>query len=167
MERSHRPEAQALWCDSADFHFSFPFFITRATTQMFNTDIAAIVPMLCVALAGLAAMAAEAFRGRGERMPIGGLGIVGLVGAAISSVMLWNRNTEGFGVIVADNFGLFVTVTLVIIGVLTIMFSSQVLERDGIPSGEYYCLMLFSIVGMMMMATANDLLVIFIGLEIL
>ena len=134
---------------------------------MFSTDIDAIVPMLCVTLAGLAAMAAEAFRSRGERMPIGGLGIVGLVGAAISSVMLWNRNTEGFGVIVADNFGLFVTMTLVIIGVLTIMFSSQVLERDGIPAGEYYCLMLFSIVGMMMMATANDLLVIFIGLEIL
>jgi len=134
---------------------------------MFNTNLDAIVPMLCVTLAGLAAMAAEAFRSRGERMPIGGLGIVGLVGAAISSVMLWNRNTEGFGVIVADNFGLFVTMTLVIIGVLTIMFSSQVLERDGVPAGEYYCLVLFSIVGMMMMATANDLLVIFIGLEVL
>jgi NADH-quinone oxidoreductase subunit N len=134
---------------------------------MFNTDLDAIVPMLCVTLAGLAAMGAEAFRSPRERMPIGGLGIVGLVGAAISSVMLWNRNTEGFGVIVADNFGLFVTLTLVVIGVLTIMFSSQVLERDGVPSGEYYAVLLFSIVGMMMMATANDLLVIFIALEIL
>jgi NADH-quinone oxidoreductase subunit N len=134
---------------------------------MFNTDLDAIVPMLCVALAGLAAMGAEAFRSPGERMPIGGLGIVGLVGAGVSSVMLWNRNTEGFGVIVADNFGLFVTLTLVIVGVLTIMFSSQVLERDGMPSGEYYSLLLFSIVGMMMMATANDLLVVFIALEVL
>ena len=35
------------------------------------------------------------------------------------------------------------------------------------PAGEYYALVLFSIVGMMMMATANDLLVIFIALEIL
>src|SRR4051812_28506337 len=134
---------------------------------MFNTDLDAIVPMLCVTLAGLAAMGAEAFRSPGERMPIGGLGIVGLIGAAISSVMLWNRNAEGFGVIVADNFGLFVTLTLVIVGVLTIMFSSQVLERDGMPAGEYYAVMLFSIVGMMMMATANDLLVVFIALEIL
>jgi NADH-quinone oxidoreductase subunit N len=134
---------------------------------MFNTDLDAIVPMLCVTLAGLAAMGAEAFRSPGERMPIGGLGIVGLIGAAISSVMLWNRNTEGFGVIVADNFGLFITLTLVVIGILTIMFSSQVLERDGMPSGEYYALLLFSIVGMMMMATANDLLVVFVALEIL
>jgi NADH-quinone oxidoreductase subunit N len=54
-----------------------------------------------------------------------------------------------------------------VIGIMTIMFSSQVLERDGMPSGEYYALVLFSIVGMMMMATANDLLVIFIALEIL
>jgi NADH:ubiquinone oxidoreductase subunit 2 (subunit N) len=76
----------------------------------------------------------------GERIAIGGLGMIGLVGAAISAAMLWNRNAEGFGVIVADNFGLFVTLTLVIVGMLTIMFSSQVLERDGMPSGEYYSL---------------------------
>src|SRR5215510_11168903 len=125
--------------------------------MIFSANFDAIVPMLCVTLAALAAMGAEAFRNRGERMPIGGLGIVGLVGAAISAAMLWNRNTEGFGVIVDDNFGLFVTFTLIIVGVLTIMFSSQVLDRDGIPSGEYYSLVLFAIVGMIMMATANDL----------
>jgi NADH-quinone oxidoreductase subunit N len=134
---------------------------------MFSTHLDAIVPMLCVTLAALASMGAEAFRGRGERMPIGSLGLVGLLGAAVSAALLWNRNTEAFGVIVADNFGLFVTMTLAIVGVLTILFSSQVLERDGLPSGEYYALMLFSIVGMIMMATATDLLVIFVALEIL
>ena len=134
---------------------------------MFNTNLDAVIPMLCVTLAALAAIGAEAFRSPGERIAIGGLGIIGLVGAAISAAMLWNRNAEGFGVIVADNFGLFITITLVIVGILTIMFSSQVLERDGMPSGEYYSLVLFSIVGMIMMATANDLLVIFIALEIL
>ena len=86
---------------------------------------------------------------------------------AVTSVLLWNRRRSGFGVIVADNFGLFVTFTLVIVGILTIMFSSPVLERDGMPAGEYYALVLFAIVGMMMMATANDLLVIFVALEIL
>jgi NADH-quinone oxidoreductase subunit N len=134
---------------------------------MFNSNLDAIVPMLCVTLAALASMGAEAFRKPGERMPIGGLGIVGLIGAAASTAMLWNRNSDGFGVIVADNFGLFITMTLVIVGVLTIMFSSQVVSRDGYPKGEYYTLVLFAIVGMMMMATANDLLVIFVALEIL
>jgi NADH-quinone oxidoreductase subunit N len=134
---------------------------------MFNSSFDAIVPMLCVTLAGLAAMGAEAFRGRDERMPIGGLGIVGLIGAAVSAMLLWNRNTASFGVIVADNFGLFVTIVLVIVGILTIMFSSQVVERDGIPKGEYYALLLFALTGMIMMATANDLLVVFVALEIL
>jgi NADH-quinone oxidoreductase subunit N len=132
-----------------------------------NSTFDAIVPMLCIALAALAAMGAEAFRGKGERIPIGGLGMVGLIGAGVSAALLWNRNTTSFGVIVADNFGLFVTLILVLVGVLTIMFSSQVIEREGIPKGEYYALLLFSLVGMIMMATANDLLVVFVALEIL
>jgi NADH-quinone oxidoreductase subunit N len=127
----------------------------------------AIVPMLCITLAALAAMTAEAFRARGERMPIGGLGIVGLVGALVSTVLLWDRNATSFGVIAADNFGLFVTVVLIVVGILTIMFSSHVVRRDELPGGEYYALLLFSIVGMIMMATATDLLVIFVALEIL
>jgi len=138
---------------------------------MFNSVFAAIVPMSCVTLAALASMAAEAFRGRDERMPIGVFGIVGLAGAAVSAALLWNPNPESarasFGVIVADNFGLFVTLVLVAVGILTILFSWQVVDRDGIPAGEYYALLLFSIAGMMMMATANDLLVIFIALEVL
>ena len=134
---------------------------------MFNSSFDAVVPMLCVTLAALAVMGAEAFRSKGESLPVGGLGIVGLVGAAVSSVLLWNRNAASFGVIVADNFALFVTITLVIVGILTIMFSSPVVKRDGLPAGEYYTLILFSIAGMIMMASANDLLVIFIALEIL
>ena len=127
----------------------------------------AIVPMLCVTLAALAVMGAEAVRAKGENLPIGGLGIGGLVGAAAATVMLWDRNAASFGVIVADNFGLFVTLVLLAVGVLTIMFSSPVIGRDGLPKGDYYALVLFSIAGMIMMATANDLLVVFIALEIL
>ncbi len=134
---------------------------------MVNSSLDAVVPMLCVVLAALAVMAAEAFRARDESMPLGGLGIVGLIGAAVSTVLLWNQNATSFGVIVADNFGLFVTMVLVIVGILTIMFSSVVVRRDGLPKGEYYALVLFAVVGMIMMATANDLLVIFVALEIL
>ena len=135
--------------------------------MMLNSNLDAIVPMLCVVLAALVVMAAEAFRARDESMPLGGLGCIGLVGAGVSSVLLWNRHAASFGVIVADNFGLFVTMVLVIVGILTIMFSSVVVGRDGLPKGEYYALVLFAVVGMIMMATANDLLVVFIALEIL
>jgi NADH-quinone oxidoreductase subunit N len=134
---------------------------------MISPAFDAIVPMLSVTLAALACMAAEAFREPGEQMPLGGLGIVGLLGAAVSAVILWNGNTSSFGVVSGDNFALFVTLVLVVVGILTIMFSSQVIHRDAIPAGEYYTLILFSLAGMIMMATASDLLVIFIALEVL
>jgi len=128
-------------------------------------SFSAVVPASCVTAAAIAAMMAEAFRARGERMPIAPLGLVGLIGAAISSLLLWNQNAGSFGVIVADNFGLFVTWILVIVGILSLMLSGPAVERERLPQGEYYALLLFATAGMMLMATASDLLVIFIALE--
>ena len=132
-----------------------------------NASFGALMPMLCVLLAGLATMAVESFRAPGRRLPVGGLGVVGLLGTLVTTVLLWNQNAQGFGVIRADNFALFVTGTVAIVGLLTILFSSQVIDRDGLPVGEYYTLVLFSIVGMIMMAMANDLLIVFVALEIM
>ncbi|MEQ1912045.1 MAG: NADH-quinone oxidoreductase subunit N, partial [Vicinamibacterales bacterium] len=130
-------------------------------------NIHAIVPLLCVVAAAIAAMVAEAFRTPGERMPIAPLGIIGLVGAGASSLLLWNHRAESFGVVVADNYALFVIWTLIIVGILSLALSGPVVEREGLPSGEYYALMLFALSGMMLMAMATDLLVIFLALEVL
>ena len=130
-------------------------------------NLQAIMPMLIVTMAAAATMVAEAFRAKGERMPMGGLGVIGLTGAAMASILLWNRGAVGFGVVQSDNFALFVNVVLAAIGLLTIGFSSQVVERERLPQGEYYTLTLFSIAGMMLMASAIDLLVIFLALEVM
>jgi NADH-quinone oxidoreductase subunit N len=132
-----------------------------------TSSLNAIVPMACVTAAGIAAMVAEAFRDPGERMPIAGLGVVGLIGAAIASVLLWNHDASSFGVVVADNFGLFVTGILIVVGLLSLAFSGPAIERERLPGGEYYALMLFAVAGMMLMATATDLVVIFLALEVL
>jgi len=131
------------------------------------SSLNALVPMLCVTAAAIAAMTAEAFRAPGERMPIGPLGVVGLVGAGVASVALWNHNATSFGVVSADNFGLFVTGILIVVGLLTLAFSATAIAREDLPQGEYYALLLFAIAGMMLMATASDLLVIFLALEVL
>src|SRR5436190_4351659 len=128
---------------------------------------AAVIPMVIVGRSAMAAMLAEAFRQRDERMPIAGLGLIGLTGAAITSYFLWNFDTKSFGVIRSDNFALFINMVLCIIGILTMLLSNEVIEREQIPPGEYYSLTLFAICGMMMMAAATDLLVIFIALEVL
>ncbi len=134
---------------------------------MTSSSIAAIIPILCVTAAGIAAMLAEALRQPGERMPISGLGFVGLAGAGITAVLLWGRHAVSFGVVAADNFGLFIALVLVAVGILTFLFSPQIVERDELPPGEYYALTLFAIAGMMLRAMATDLLVIFLALEVL
>src|SRR3954451_14636606 len=131
------------------------------------TEYAALIPLVIVALSAIAAMLAEAFRQPGERMPIAGLGLIGLAGAAVASVALWNSDAHSMGVIRSDNFALFINLVLCIIGILTMLMSGDVVERERIPAGEYYALTLFGICGMMMMAAATDLLVVFVALEIL
>jgi NADH-quinone oxidoreductase subunit N len=135
---------------------------------MLDSSFAAIVPIACVTLAALAAMVAEAFRAKDERMPIGLLGAIGLAFALASCVLLWGRNASSFnGTVQADNFGLFICMTLAVIGLLTIALSGPSIVRDRLPAGEYYSVTLFGIAGMMLMATATDLLNIFLSLEIL
>jgi NADH-quinone oxidoreductase subunit N len=126
----------------------------------------ATIPTLIVVLSALAAMLAEAFRQTGERMPIAGLGLIGLVGAAIASCFLWDTDAQSFGVVRADNFALFINLILCLIGIITMVLSSDVVERENLPAGEYYALVLFAIAGMMLMAEATDLLVIFLALEV-
>ena len=128
---------------------------------------AALIPIAIVALSAIAAMLAEAFRQRDERMPIYGLGLIGLGGAAVASGVLWNSDAKSLEVIRSDNFALFINIVLCIVGILTMLLSDEVIEREQIPPGEYYALTLFAICGMMMMAAATDLLVIFVALEVL
>jgi NADH-quinone oxidoreductase subunit N len=93
------------------------------------------------------------------------LGQIGLAGSAVASILLWNRNAESFGVVTADNFALFVNLVIAAVGALTIVFSSVTVERDRLPAGEYYAILMFAMVGMMLMGQATDLLVIFLALE--
>jgi NADH-quinone oxidoreductase subunit N len=60
-----------------------------------------------------------------------------------------------------------VTWILIVVGVLSLAISAPTIARERLPQGEYYALMLFAIAGMMLMATATDLLVIFLALEVL
>jgi len=134
---------------------------------MTRVDFATIVPVLIVTLSACAVLLAEAFRRPGDRMPHGVFGIIGLGGGIYTSLQQWGLNRTGFGVIVADDYALFFNIALCGMGLLTILLSTGTSERDRLPQGEYYALMLFSIAGMMLMGSTNDLLVVFIALEIM
>jgi NADH-quinone oxidoreductase subunit N len=130
-------------------------------------DIIAIVPILIVVLSGCAILLAEAFRRPGEWMPMGWLALIGTVGGIVTSISLWDRHAVGFGVVIVDNFSVFFNVTICAIGLLTVLISTGTAERDRLPTGEYYALVMFSLSGMMLMGSTRDLLVIFLALEIM
>lgn len=66
-----------------------------------------------------------------------------------------------------DNYALFFNFIFLLCAGLTILISHKYIKREGINYGEYYALILFSTIGMILMASGADLLNIFIGLEVM
>jgi len=136
----------------------------------FLTPLVPVIPMLIVTLSACAVLVNEALRREDDRLPpfsFGLFALIGLVGAMVSSKLLWNGNQIGLGVIVLDNFAVFFNIAICAMGLVTVLVSAGSAERDKLPIGEYYALMLFAVAGMMLMGSTNDLLVIFIALEIM
>src|SRR3954451_6490447 len=68
--------------------------------------------------------------------------------------------------ITVDGYGTFFRGLVLVVGFLCILISFSYLQRENAQTGEYYALILFSIVGQCVMVTAADLIMVFIGLEI-
>src|SRR5687768_6159789 len=71
------------------------------------------------------------------------------------------------GMVVIDGFAVFVNALLLVSGLLGIALAYGYVKRMGLERGEYYTLLLFSVTGMMWMAQAADLIVVFLALELL
>jgi NADH-quinone oxidoreductase subunit N len=94
------------------------------------------------------------------------LSLVGIALAAGETLALWGVQESAFNdSIVLDNFALFFALIFLMAAGLTILSSIGFVRQAGIHEGEFYALVLFATVGMMLMAAANDLLVFFLGLE--
>src|SRR5437667_9689065 len=68
--------------------------------------------------------------------------------------------------LLVDGFATFFRVLVIVVGILTVLPSCRRLKQQGAETSEYHALLLFSIAGQCLMAAANDLFVVFIGLEI-
>ncbi len=96
------------------------------------------------------------------------LAIGGLVVAFVVNILTYNNNQEAFlGMFVADPFSSFMNVVILITAMLSVLMSMDYVKRAGIERGEYYVLLLFTTVGGMFMASANDLIAVFVSLELL
>ena len=102
-------------------------------------------------------------------------GTISLIGIAVSALFLlimWSDTnsvpaTSWNGMIAHDNLRLSFSFVFLIVSALTILVSTVWVEREDVPAGEYHALLLFATFGMMFMASGNDMVIIFLGLETL
>lgn len=141
--------------------------------QVANPDVnlTLISPELIVGLAAVIVMLVDAFTRRGQRSVTAALSILALVAAGVASVWLWIK-WEGArsafnGMIVLDELRLSFTLIFLIVSILTILIATVWLDNESLPAGEFHSLLLFATCGMMLMASAGDLVIVFLGLEIL
>src|SRR5829696_5458951 len=139
-----------------------------------DVNFGILLPELILAVAGVVVMLVDAFaRRRGQRWMTGGLTLAGLGAAAAATFWLW-RGADGQvggsawdGMVVLDPLRLSFTLVFIAVAALTVLVSMIWVEWEGLPAGEFHTLLLFATVGMMLMASGNDLVMIFLGLEIL
>jgi NADH-quinone oxidoreductase subunit N len=105
-------------------------------------------------------------RARKGHLPVVSLG--GIVLALLSTTWLWGEETRAFhGMIVLDGYALFLQLVICYAAGLVVLLSIDYLHERGLESGEYYALVLFATVGMLLMAAAGDLIVVFLSLELM
>jgi NADH-quinone oxidoreductase subunit N len=136
-----------------------------------DIDFRLLLPELILSVAGVLVMLVDAFARRtDQRWLTGNLSLVGLLAAAGSCLWLWSAETPGSafgGMIVLDRLRLSFTFIFLLVAALTVLVSMVWVERERLPAGEFHTLLLFATVGMMLMASGGDLVMIFLGLEIL
>ncbi len=130
-----------------------------------------IGPELIVCIVGVAVMLVDAFAKPNQRWMTGGISLAGLFVAAVASIWLWltwDGTSQAFnGMIVLDELRLGFTLVFILVSALTILISMVWVENEKLPAGEFHSLLLFATAGMMLMASGGDLVIIFLGLEIL
>ncbi len=130
-------------------------------------DLHLIAPEIVIVVFGFLVLLIDVFLPRSEKKGyLGILSIIGVVIAFFFSIPLVGSGQSGFeGMIIADGFSIFFKITFLIITLLTLLISIGYTEREGIAFGEYYALILFASLGMMLMASGTHLIIIFLGLE--
>ena len=132
-----------------------------------SVPILPILPELVLALFGIAIMLFDPFTAKAHKTRLSTLAFIGVLGALVANFVLITAPEEYYsGLILVDSFSVFFNFLFLIIAGLTILASRQYLVREDINYSEYFGLLLFATVGMCFMAGANDLIMIFIGLEI-
>ncbi len=144
--------------------------------QLPAVNFADFAPALILVIGALVLLTGGTFlRGRRVGSVYAIFTVLTAAGSLVSTAFVWHRVSGGHGqatpsvadALVIDGFSVFFAVIICIAVILAALLSDDYLRREGLESPEFYVLMLLSASGGLIMAAANDLIVVFLGLEIL
>ncbi|HZF41356.1 MAG TPA: NADH-quinone oxidoreductase subunit N [Blastocatellia bacterium] len=139
-----------------------------------NLNYWAIAPEIIASLTGVLLMLVDALQKKGARKLNAAVALIGIVLALLSVFRLGESansaaNVSGGyfgGMVVIDPIRIFFSVTILIVAIIATLMASQFVRDEGLPPGEFFTLLLFGTAGMLMLASAGDLVMVFLGLEI-
>ncbi|HJQ68598.1 MAG TPA: NADH-quinone oxidoreductase subunit N [Blastocatellia bacterium] len=148
--------------------------MTPSFQELIDQAVQLIMPEMILTLFACAALVLDVMLPRDRKQIVAWVSLAG-VGASLVSLDLLYFNlvrkvgsqTGFYDMIVVDNYAIVFKLMFLIGAALSILLSIKYLEVEGEQRGEYYSLILFSVIGMMFMASAVDLLSLFISLELM
>jgi len=144
-----------------------PFHWRISLMKIPEIDLYLIAPEIIITAFGFLVLLLDVFLPKGERK--GYLGVISLIGILFAGLYTFPQMgsvRSGFeGMFTSDGYALFFKIIFLIIAFLTVLISIGYIHREMIEFGEYYALILFATLGMMLMAAGSHLITIFLGLE--
>ncbi|MBC8220876.1 MAG: NADH-quinone oxidoreductase subunit N [Proteobacteria bacterium] len=133
------------------------------------TDLTPIIPEIIVLLTAFTVLLVDLFAAKNNRsLTLAVTTIIGLLLAMLAETQLHGKDITGFyGTVVADDFSILFEFIYMSVAILTVFVSRHYIAENEMNFGEYYVLLLTAVSGMMFMTSGLDLLVIFIGLEVM
>jgi NADH-quinone oxidoreductase subunit N len=126
-------------------------------------DLGPVIPEILMTCAALFVLLADLVVRKKENIGFLSIAVAGLVGYSIIN----SAGVTFQGMFVADAYSMFFKLIFLVSLALSILISIKYIDVEGVNFGEYYCLMLLSTLGMMIMASAGDLIVLYLGLELM
>jgi len=130
-------------------------------------DLIRFLPEILLTAVGTLIMVLDPLLNKRSSRLYGNLSLLALLAGIVAAIEAYHHPGPAFGgMLWIDGFATFFRVLVMVVGILTILPSFRFLTRQDAETSEFHALLLFSIAGQCIMVAANDLIIIFIGLEI-
>jgi NADH-quinone oxidoreductase subunit N len=131
-----------------------------------DLNFSVILPLIFLTIWACMLLLVDLFvKRKGITAFLAALGLAITLGLTLIQVGM--SQTSFSNMVIVDGFSTFVNALLLVSGLFGVALAYGYVRRTGIEHGEYYTLLMFSIVGMMLMAQAGDLIIVFLALELL